>query len=123
MSSPAFSSVEAGGDKAGFRVSGTPQAALRIETWGYWSSDVAAAFARDMPAVVQKLAPAAVFTLDATNLKPQGAEGQDALRAVLRALGAVEFSKGTLVASNIMTSMQLARLLRECKLEDRVSIA
>jgi hypothetical protein len=122
MSSPDFSSIEVGGAKDGFRITGTPQAALRIEAWGYWPSDVATAFARDAQAAVQKLAPAAVFTLDATNLKPQGSEGQDALRALLRALSAVAFARGTVVASNIMTSMQVARLLRECKLEDRVVI-
>ncbi len=122
MSSPDFSPIEVGGTKDGFRITGTLQAALRIEVWGYWPSDVASAFARDAQAALQKLAALAVFTLDATNLKPQGAEGQDALRSMLRALASIQFAKGTVVASNILTSMQIARLLRECKLEARVVI-
>jgi hypothetical protein len=122
MSSPDFAPVEVGGKKDGFRITGTPQAALRIEAWGYWPPDVATAFARDAQAALQRLAAEAVFTLDATNLKPQGADGQEALRAVLRALSSIVFAKGTVVASNILTSMQIARLLRECKLEDRVVI-
>lgn len=122
MSSPDFSPIEVGGKKDGFRITGTPQAALRIEAWGYWPPDVAAAFARDAQAAVQKLAATAMFTLDATNLKPQGAEGQEALRSVLRVLSLLAFARGMVVASNIMTSMQIARLLRECKLEDRVVI-
>lgn len=120
MSGATFSPIEVGGTKDGFRITGTPQAALRIEAWGYWPPDVATAFARDVAAAVQKLSATAMFTLDATNLKPQGAEGQDALRAVLRALSPLAFAKGVIVASNIMTSMQIARLVRECKLDGRV---
>jgi hypothetical protein len=117
-----FLPIEVGGKKDGFRITGTPHASLRIEAWGYWPSNVASAFAREAQAAVQKLATTAVFTLDVVNLKPQGAEGQDALRALLRALSPLAFAKGVVIASNILTGMQIARLLRECKLEDRVVI-
>jgi hypothetical protein len=113
--------AEVGGDTGGFRVTGTPQAALRIEVWGYWSPDVLKAFARDAPAASQKLVPGAVFTLDATHLKPQGAEGQDALRTLFRALAPLTLAKGTVLANNVMTVMQLTRLLRECGMDQRLT--
>lgn len=116
-----FVPLEVGGEAGGFRVTGTPNAALRIETWGYWSPEVASAFARDAPPLAQRLAPTAMFTLDATNLKPQGADGQEAMRALLRALAPLSFAKAVVLASNVLTSMQIARLLRECKLENRLT--
>ncbi len=120
MSATEFSPVEVGGEAGGFRVTGTPQAALRVEAWGYWPPEVVTAFTRAAPAATQQLAPSAMFTLDATNLKPQGADGQEALRAMLRALAPLAFSKGVILASNVLTSMQIARLLRECKLDGRL---
>jgi len=114
-------SAEVGGDAGGFRVTGALHAAVRIEAWGYWQADVVAAFARQAPAVCKKLSGEAVFMLDANRLKPQGAEGQEALRVLFRAVAAVSAAKGTVVASNVMTRMQLTRLLRECGLDERVS--
>ncbi|HTQ07721.1 MAG TPA: hypothetical protein VMI54_27890 [Polyangiaceae bacterium] len=120
MSGTDFSPVEVGGEGGGFRVTGTPHAALRVEAWGYWPPDVVTAFARDASAAAQRLTSSAMFTLDATNLKPQGAEGQEALRAVLRSLAPLTFGKGVVLASNVLTSMQIARLVRECKLDGRL---
>jgi len=88
--------------------------------WGYWSPEVVTAFARAAPEAGQKLSPAATFTLDANQLKPQGAEGQEALRALFRALAALTFAEGTVAASNALTRMQLTRLLRECGLDGRL---
>lgn len=77
-------------------------------------------FAREAPSAVQNVTPPAVFVLDADNLKPQAAEGQDALRVLFRALSALTFAGGKIIASNALTSMQLMRLLRECKMDGRL---
>ena len=70
--------------------------------------------------MIQHVRLAATFTLDATNLKPQGPEGQHALRVLFRALTPVAFARGILFASNVLTKMQLMRLVRECGLDARV---
>ena len=121
MPAAEISPAEVGTDTGGFRVSGTPQVELRIEGWGYWSPAVVAAFAREAPAASQKFSPAAAFMLDANQLKPQGAEGQEALRALFRGLSALKFSRLTVVAQNALTRMQLTRLARECGLDGHLT--
>lgn len=115
------SPVEVGTAAGGFRVGGTPQAALRIEAWGYWSREVVTAFAREAPFAVEKLSASAAFLLDAGNLKPQAAEGQEALRALFRGLSALAFAQGRILVSNALTRMQLMRLLRECQMDGRLT--
>lgn len=107
-------------DAAGFRIADQAPTALQIEVWGYWTSAVADAFTREAPPFAAKLGAAATFVLDAKALKPQGAEGQEALRVFFRALSAGTFAKATLATENVLTRMQLTRLLRECGLDGRV---
>jgi hypothetical protein len=114
-----LSPAQVGGDTGGFRVVMGLQA-MRIEAWGYWPSDVVGAFARETPGAIQRLAPTTSFTLDANQLKPQGAEGQESLRVLFRALAPLAFARGTIVASNALTRMQLTRLVRECSMVDRL---
>lgn len=113
------SGAGAGSEVGGFRISGA-QTALRIRVWGYWGSDVVAAFTREAPAACQQLTAAAVFILEADELKPQGAEGQEALRVLFRSLAARTFAAGNVVAGNVLTRMQLTRLVRECGLFEQV---
>jgi len=113
--------AEVGNDAGGFRFTGSTETAFEVQVWGYWVAAVAAAFAREAPAAIRALGPAAVFTLDAIKLKPQGVDGQEALRAMFRELAQLTFSKGMVVANNALTRMQITRLLRECGLDERVS--
>lgn len=106
--------------EAGFRTAYQPSSALHIEVWGYWTNEVAAAFTREALPFAAKLGAATAFVLDAKALKPQGAEGQEALRGFFRALSAGSFGKATLATDNVLTRMQLTRLLRECGLDGRV---
>jgi hypothetical protein len=115
-----ISTVEVGDGSGGFRITGKAEAALRIRIWGYWPPAVAAKFAREVAGVAEKLGGDAVLVLDARDLKPQGAEGQEALRALLRGLVSATFAKGTAVVDNLFTRMQLTRLLRECGLDERI---
>ena len=117
-----FAPAEVGTEAGGFRIVGTAQGALRVTVWGYWPHDVARTFSNDAPSALQKLSSSGTFVLEAAELKPQGVDGQEALRVLFRALVPLEFAKGSVVASNALTRMQLARLLRECGLDGRVEL-
>ena len=104
----------------GFRVA-LAASVLSINAWGYWHPEVAEAFAREAAAIGQKVMLVSAFVLDAAEMKPQGAEGQQALRALFRVLAGMNVAKGTLIADNLFTKMQLVRLLRECGLDERVT--
>ena len=117
-----FSPAEVGTEAGGFRIVGTAQGVLRMTVWGDWPQDVVRTFSSDAPSALQKLSPSGTFVLEATELKPQGADGQEALRVLFRALAPLEFAKASVVASNALTRMQLARLLRECSLDGRAQL-
>ena len=118
-----ISHVEVGTEAGGYRVSGSPTTVLRIRAWGYWPADVTAAFSHEAPVVCRELAPEATLALDASDFKPQGAEGQEALRVFLRALAPLTFAKGIVLAGNALTRMQITRLLRECGLDGRLTFS
>jgi hypothetical protein len=117
-----FSPAEVGTGTGGFRLVGTAQGLLRITGWGYWQEDVVRSFAVDAIAALQKLAPSGTLVLDASELKPQGAGGQEALRVLFRGLVSHTLAKATVISGNALTRMQLARLLRECGVDRRVEI-
>jgi hypothetical protein len=116
-----ISPLEVGSEAGGYRVSGSPSTVLRIRAWGYWPPDVTAAFAQQAATVCRELAAEATLALDASDFKPQGAEGQEALRVFFRALEPLTFAKGIVLAGNALTRMQLTRLLRECGLDGRLN--
>jgi len=117
-----FSPAEVGSSAGGFRLVGTAQGLLRVTVWGYWPPDVVRSFAVDAPTALQKLAPGGSVVLDAAELKPQGAEGQEALRMMFRGLVPLALAKAQVLSGNALTRMQLARLLRECGVDGRVEI-
>jgi len=112
--------INVGSAAGGFRVLPSPDGHLRIAAWGYWPPEVITAFGVNAPAAAQTLAPSSIFVFDTKELKPQGAEGQDALRALFRAVAPLPFAKGMIIRGNAMTCMQLARLLRECRADKRL---
>lgn len=117
-----FSPPEVGNEAGGFRIVGTAQGVLRVTAWGYWHQDVVRTFTTDAPSALQKLSASGTFVLEAAELKPQGADGQEALRVLFRALAPLAFAKASVLASNALTRMQLARLLRESGLDGRVEL-
>jgi hypothetical protein len=118
-----ISPIEVGSEGGGYRISGSPGTVLRIRAWGYWPLDVATTFSREVGGVCRDLAPEATLALDASDFKPQGAEGQEALRVFLRALAPLAFAKGLVLAGNALTRMQLTRLVRECGLDGRMTFS
>ena len=118
-----ISPLEGGTEAGGYRVSGSPGTVLRLRVWGYWPPDVTITFTREAAAVCRDLASDATLALDASDFKPQGAEGQEALRVFLRALAPLTFAKGLVLAGNALTRMQLTRLLRESGLDGRMTFS
>ncbi len=118
-----ISPTDVGTEAGGYRVSGSGTSVVRIRAWGYWPPEVVDAFIRDAAAVCRELAPSATLGLDAGELKPQGSDGQDALRTFFRSLAALTFVKGTVFANNALTRMQLTRLLREAAVDGRLTFA
>jgi hypothetical protein len=118
-----LSPAEVGTSAGGFRVVGTAQGLVRVTVWGYWPEDVVRAFTNDGPSALQRLMPNGIVVVDANELKPQGTDGQEALRALFRALTGLVFAKATVVSGNALTRMQLARLLRECGVDGRVDLS
>jgi hypothetical protein len=113
--------VTSGGTEAGgFRITLGPML-LSVHAWGYWPPEVAQAFAHEASAIGQKPMRLGAFALDAGDMKPQGVEGQEALRVLFKVLAAMNVAKGTLIANNLFTKMQVVRLLRECGLEQVVT--
>ncbi len=116
-------SADVGSVAGGFRVLGNAEGNLRITAWGYWPVEVVNAFRVEALASAQWLSPWSVFVFDSKELKPQGADGQEAIQLLFRALARLPFAKGVIVKGNAMTCMQLARLLRECAAEGRLEFA
>jgi hypothetical protein len=82
---------------------------------------VIALFRKHAPIAAWKLTATGMFVFDAKQLKPQGLDGQEALRELFRTLSAVPFQRGSVVAENALTRMQLTRLVREGGLDARVT--
>ena len=114
--------VSAENEAGGFRIT-VASSLLCITVWGYWPADVAAAFTREATAISQKPMRFTALVLDAAALKPQGAEGQAALRVMFKVLASMGVAKGTFIADSLFSKMQLVRLLRECGLERYVAAA
>jgi hypothetical protein len=109
-------------EAGGFRIT-VSSSLLSINVWGYWPPEVAAAFTREATAISQKPMRVGALVLDASALKPQGAEGQAALRVMFNVLAAMGVAKGTFIADSLFSKMQLVRLLRECGLDQYVAAA
>jgi outer membrane protein OmpA-like peptidoglycan-associated protein len=114
------SSADFGTETGGFRVLSSAECNLRILAWGYWPVQVIKVFGPETLAAVQTLTPSSLFVFDSTELKPQGADGQEAIRLLFRALAPLPFAKGVILKGNAMTCMQLARLLRESATDKRI---
>jgi len=123
MPGGANSSTSVGSEAGGFRILASPDGDLRIVAWGYWPVDVIDAFSGQAAAATQALVAVGSIVFDCKELKPQGTQGQDAIRALFRVLARLPFAKGLIVKGNAMTCMQLARLLRECGAEKRIEFA
>jgi hypothetical protein len=110
-----------GTDAGGYRLYAAA-AEFRVEAWGYWTPQVISAFRRQAFVLARRLGAEGQFVLDARDLKPQGADGQQIFRELLRMLSALTFARGSVSASNALTRNQLARLVAEAGLDGRITV-
>jgi hypothetical protein len=104
-----------GTELAGFRIQYAPGGhSLRLHAWGFWTSDIAEAFGRAATTACLEVLVPIDFVFDASDLKPQNADGQAALRSMMKGLAPLRFSNARVIVSNLLTRMQLTRLAREC---------
>ena len=114
------SSVDFGSEAGGFRVLSSAEGNLRIAAWGYWPVQLIKVFGAEALAAVQTLTRSSIFVFDSKELKPQGTDGQEAIRLLFRALTRLPCARAVILKGNAMTCMQLARLLRECDADKRI---
>jgi hypothetical protein len=103
-----------GDERAGYQIlSALVSGSLRVQCWGYWCGEVAATFEVDVPEACRETPNLTHFVLDAEELKPQGAQGQVALRSLMSHLGSMKETACTVLSTNALTKMQLVRFARE----------
>lgn len=105
---------KAGGKDAGFHITYSPkESMLTVLAWGFWPPDLVSAFSRDASDACRELFDPLSVVMDATELKPQGTEGQKAIKAFLDCLKPSMMSGVTILVSNILTRLQLTRIVKE----------
>ncbi len=102
-----------GTGEAGFSIDEDAASTLRLETWGFWDSELAGTFVRVAVDNVRARRHGRIV-VDVTRLKPQREEGQTALRSLM---GAIRSAGGArvvaVVGDNTLTKMQLIRIGRD----------
>jgi hypothetical protein len=78
---------------------------------------VADSLCAEVGAVCRAVAGPVDFVLVGTELKPQGEEGREALRALFERLAELEVGSASVFLDNVLTKMQLARLAGGTRLE------
>src|SRR5688572_9109580 len=102
-----------GDEQAGFSVDPVPSEGVRVKGWGFWSVEVASAFAGAVLEACRAQRRGAPLLLDFADLKPMRDEGQQALSRVLRAAPSLGAGTISIVTTNPLTRLQLVRLATE----------
>jgi len=96
----------------GFSVSQDEAAVVRVRAWGFWSVEIAGAFAKSVVDVCRAGDLPRSVSVDAEDLKPQRDEGQAALVAMFDAVAAMGVEHVSVVASSPLTRLMLARIVK-----------
>ncbi len=89
---------------------------VRVVGRGFWSVDVALAFGREVPKVVQATRDKGKLCLDLSGLKPMRDEGQVAFSDLFQALRAAGIPYVEIATSSPLTKLQLLRLANESRM-------
>jgi hypothetical protein len=84
---------------------------VHVAAWGFWGTDVARAFSRDVLAVCAGARMPFGLLVDCARLHPQRSEGQEAWSDLMRDLRA-RVGRIGVVAPNAVTKLQLARIAK-----------
>lgn len=83
---------------------------VRLSAWGFWSLDVSEVFAKSVIEACTSAGRGLHLVLEATELKPQRDQGQEALGALIGALPRLGVSQLTIATGNALTRLQLLRI-------------
>jgi hypothetical protein len=110
-----------GDDAAGYSVSSPGFGSVEVVGWGFWSAELASAFAERVLEVCRSQSRGLRLTIDMTRLKPMREEGQVSFGQVLRSASGLGISQLSIVTSNALTKLQLVRLSTEAGVGDAVT--
>lgn len=103
-----------GDDQAGFSfgyaLSGE---VFEVRAWGFWSTDVAAAFGAKVIEGLQRRLGSKRIVLDMSDLKPMREEGQQSLAHLFRSLSSLGVQTASIVTTSHLTKLQLVRIVTE----------
>jgi hypothetical protein len=102
-----------GDDTTGFTVEVPSPGTVRVTGWGFWSIDVALAFANAVSDSVRTQPRGVKLSIDMSKLKPMREQGQQAFAALMRALKELGVGQTQVVTANPLTKLQLVRLATE----------
>lgn len=109
-----------GDDSCGFSVDFPAVNDAVVSAWGFWSAEVASAFAVAVIDACRGRAGGAVLTLAMAELKPMRDEGQQSFSVLLGALPSLGIFKVRIATTNALTKLQLVRLAS--RLDARIQI-
>jgi hypothetical protein len=103
-----------GDDQAGFSVTLDAEAgAVRVRAWGFWSVEVATAFAGTVAEVCYGGPKGRALLMDMTGLKPMRDEGQQSFGTLMAALPKLGIARASVAIDSHLTKLQLLRLVAE----------
>jgi hypothetical protein len=105
--------LRVGTDSAGFSIDSPASGGIVVVGWGFWSVEVATAFALSVIDACRARPRGAALVFEMSNLKPMRDEGQQSFSAILRALPGLGVARTSMVTTNPLTRMQLTRLATE----------
>jgi hypothetical protein len=109
-----------GDDSAGFSVDHPGTGGILVKAWGFWSVDVAYAFATSVTNACQGRSRGAILVLDMNDLKPMREEGQQSFSQLLAALSKLGIAQVSVMTTNPLTKLQLVRLVAASRSGTRV---
>jgi hypothetical protein len=110
-----------GNDEAGFSVAlDNELGVVRVRAWGFWSIEVATAFAGTVAEYCHAGPRGGTLLMDMTGLKPMRDEGQQSFGALMDALPKLGIARTTLVIDSPLTKLQLLRLVAQHGRKDLV---
>ena len=110
----AATSIFHGTEAGGFRVTrGQGGRSLILECWGYWEEEAVAEFVKASFRTLEEAPAPLEVLLDAALFKPQSSAGQDALLGFMRRVAKQPPQSVRIRADNVLTQMQLTRLVRQ----------
>lgn len=95
---------------------------LSVATWGFWSADFVAEFLPAVLAALERRGKGPSLVIDLKQLRPLRDEGQTAFRSLMTRVLSDESARLELRGASALTKLQMLRLIRELRAQDRVLV-